>query len=255
MVRSSRDDATHSLGVESHMGPVPQQSVRPQTTVVDLDSFTTISDVRKERMPLEGDFKRLISFGEASRPLARKNHTFSKQVEVFRKVIATKNKLLKGAKTDLIFKTTEHEKLTKAVDDHDQNLESAVVELSKMKEAKKAWASEKVDMQARYDELERSSVGDIMRMAEAFKKEKETALSTATMEAEASCIEFANQTLQSFMKSQTMKPKWEANVRLILTICPFIVKMEFSSWLFSLLLSNLIAPLGLRVCLWILLLL
>ncbi|GAA0153201.1 hypothetical protein LIER_11499 [Lithospermum erythrorhizon] len=48
----SGDDATHSLGGESQVGLVPQQLVRQQVAMVDLDSSTTISDHCEERAPL-----------------------------------------------------------------------------------------------------------------------------------------------------------------------------------------------------------
>ncbi|GAA0165688.1 hypothetical protein LIER_21021 [Lithospermum erythrorhizon] len=90
--------------------------------------------------------------------LARENHTTSKQIEVLKKVVATKNLLLDGEKKDLSKKRAEREKLSKAATERDQKLESALTELKKVKDAfakvEKVWANEKAEMHARYEELE-----------------------------------------------------------------------------------------------------
>ncbi|GAA0183386.1 hypothetical protein LIER_30805 [Lithospermum erythrorhizon] len=102
--------------------------------------------------------------------LARKNHTFSKQIEVLRKVIATKNLLLEGVKAELSTKRVECEMISKAVEERDQKLEAALAELKKMNdatvEAEKSWACEKAGMQAPYEELERTRTRDILKTTE-----------------------------------------------------------------------------------------
>ncbi|GAA0157946.1 hypothetical protein LIER_15099 [Lithospermum erythrorhizon] len=81
--------------------------------------------------------------------LACENHALSKQAEVLRKVISTKNKLLEGAKIDLSFERPEREKLSKATKERDQGSESALAKLKKMKDAEKSWNNEKAKMKKR----------------------------------------------------------------------------------------------------------
>ncbi|GAA0160777.1 hypothetical protein LIER_39100 [Lithospermum erythrorhizon] len=90
--------------------------------------------------------------------LARENHNASKQIEVMRKVIATKNLLLDGAKNYLTAEREGREELSKTAEECGQKLESVLVELKKVKdtaaEVEKVWADQKAKMQARYEDLE-----------------------------------------------------------------------------------------------------
>ncbi|GAA0185250.1 hypothetical protein LIER_32538 [Lithospermum erythrorhizon] len=63
-------------------------------------------------------------------------------------------------------------------------------------------------MQARYKELELANAGEIMRMIEAFQKDKETTLTYAAVAADKVRVQFAKETLRSFLNS----PNYEAKV-------------------------------------------
>ncbi|GAA0154548.1 hypothetical protein LIER_12495 [Lithospermum erythrorhizon] len=103
------------------------------------------------------------------------------------------------------------EELSKITEERGQKLESTLLELKKMKdvavEAEKVWANQKGEMQARYEELERANTGDIMRMTEAFKKEKENALASTASEAKVAHVEYANKTIRDFLKSPNYATK------------------------------------------------
>ncbi|GAA0163129.1 hypothetical protein LIER_19077 [Lithospermum erythrorhizon] len=108
-----------------------------------------------------------------------------------------KNTILKRQEEDLTTKGSELEGLAKTV--------SWVAEKADLQKTR---ADEKTEMQARYEELERANAGDIMRMTEAFNKEKEIAFASAAAEAMVARVESCKKTLRDFLRS----PNYEAKV-------------------------------------------
>ncbi|GAA0186036.1 hypothetical protein LIER_33324 [Lithospermum erythrorhizon] len=74
-------------------------------------------------------------------------------------------------------------------------------------EAEKSWVSEKEEMQARYKDLEMTSVGDILETTQALQKEKEMALASAATEAKAGHVEYARRTIRDFLHSPSYTTK------------------------------------------------
>ncbi|GAA0186070.1 hypothetical protein LIER_33358 [Lithospermum erythrorhizon] len=93
--------------------------------------------------------------------LTHDNRTVEKKIEILKKVNATKNELFNCAKKDLIIEREERAKLSEAGEERDQKLEGTLAEVNRLKE--ESVEVEKNAMQARYKELEMSSVGDLER--------------------------------------------------------------------------------------------
>ncbi|GAA0144584.1 hypothetical protein LIER_35962 [Lithospermum erythrorhizon] len=139
------------------------------------------------------------------------NEQFPPNAEVqkatLEEVVATKNSLLDGEKGELSVQKTKIEGLSKTVEERDARIKDLLVELEK---EKAATIAEKADMQARYEELQRTNGGEIMKATEALsqaKKEKEIALTSSAAEAKVARVQFAKETLRAFMKSPSYTAK------------------------------------------------
>ncbi|GAA0169922.1 hypothetical protein LIER_24300 [Lithospermum erythrorhizon] len=256
--------------------------------MVDVDSSTTISNHHEEREPFPMDTdipppassERVPSSAtrvpptipeEAIRqrkgkavmaeppaiyaPLRNPYAAFAQSAKQMNEVIATKNQLFDGAKADLIAKWAECEKLPKAATERDQKLEAALAELKKVKaaavEAEISWVTKKAEMQARYEDLERTSVGDILKTTQLLQKEKEMALASAAAKAKVARVEYAKRTIQDFLHSPNYSTKVGRECATYLTHVFTHGKEEFPK-LVHIYPRNRIAILfGMRAYLWI----
>ncbi|GAA0157591.1 hypothetical protein LIER_14828 [Lithospermum erythrorhizon] len=159
--------------------------------------------------------------GRRADHLARANNQSFYQVDILKKKMADKNLLLKKEE-ELTSKGSELEGISKTVSELDTRIKDLLTELEREKAAlveaqkswvvkkadlQKTWADKKTEMQARYEKLERANIGDIMRMTEAFKKEKETTLASVAAEAKVDRVRSCKKILRDFMGSPNYEDK------------------------------------------------
>ncbi|GAA0182964.1 hypothetical protein LIER_30468 [Lithospermum erythrorhizon] len=166
--------------------------------------------------------------------LTHQTRNVEKKIEVLRKVIATKHKIFAGAKKDLLLEREEREKLSEAAEERDQKLKATLAELKRVKEesvvAERNWVVEKTNLQKRYRELEMSSARDLKRTTEVLQKEKETALASAVAKAKVARSEYAQKTVQAFLRINTYTRKVGRECAAYLTHLFSINKEEFLEW-------------------------
>ncbi|GAA0170853.1 hypothetical protein LIER_41035 [Lithospermum erythrorhizon] len=143
------------------MKPLLSKKVATQCTSLK-DSFAAFPQSAKH---ITESVNKAYVLARRADHLARVNNNVCHQVDILKKRMTTKNSLIEDGDEELSTKKLKVEELSKVVEERDRKVESMLKELDKEKatEAKKAWAAEKQDMEARYEELQRVNDSEIIK--------------------------------------------------------------------------------------------